>query len=82
MELGTTSRDSTGFGEMEEGLITSVGRNLSVPLPSDFNRRVPAELEQESQASSFIEEWNFACLSSCSGVVGGHSEALHPWQRS
>ena len=31
---------------------------------SDFNRRVSAELEQESQASSCVEEWNSACLSS------------------
>ena len=35
---------------------------------SDFNRRVSAELEQESQASSCVEEWNSACLSSCSLV--------------
>ena len=33
---------------------------------SDFNRRISAELEQESQASSCVEEWNLACLSSCS----------------
>ena len=32
----------------------------------DFDRRVSAELEQESQASSCVEEWNSACLSSCS----------------
>ena len=30
--------------------------------------RVSAELEQESQASSCVEEWNSACLSSCSQV--------------
>ena len=34
---------------------------------SDSDRRVPAELGQESQASSCVEEWNSACLSSCSG---------------
>ena len=33
---------------------------------SDSDRRVPAELGQESQASSCVEEWNSACLSSCS----------------
>ena len=32
VELGRTSRDSTGFGEMEEGLISSGGKNVSVPL--------------------------------------------------
>ena len=33
---------------------------------SDLNRRVPAELEQDSQASSCVGEWKSACLSSCS----------------
>ena len=32
----------------------------------DSDRRVLAELGQESQASSCVEEWNSACLSSCS----------------
>ena len=33
---------------------------------SDFDCRASAELEQESQASSCVEEWNSACLWSCS----------------
>ena len=33
---------------------------------SDLDQRVSGELEQESQDSSFVEEWNSACLSSCS----------------
>ena len=33
---------------------------------SDSDHRVPAELGQESQASSWVEAWNSACLSSCS----------------
>ena len=33
---------------------------------TDFDRGVSAELEQESQASSCVEEWNSVCLSSCS----------------
>ena len=33
---------------------------------SDFDCRVSVELEQDSQASSCVEEWNSACLSSCS----------------
>ena len=33
---------------------------------SDLDRRVSAELEQESQASSCVEKWNSAFLSSCS----------------
>ena len=51
---------------MEEGLISRSGRNLRVLSISDSDRRVPAELGQESQASSCVEEWNSACLSSCS----------------
>ena len=35
---------------------------------SDSDRRVPAELGQENQASSCVEEWNSTCLSSCSWV--------------
>ena len=33
---------------------------------SDSGRRVPAEYGQESHASSSVEEWISACLSSCS----------------
>ena len=36
-----------------------------VPLISDSDRRVPADLGQESQASSWVEAWNSACLSRC-----------------
>ena len=32
MELGGASRYSTGFGAMEEGLMSSGGRKLRVPL--------------------------------------------------
>ena len=32
---------------------------------SDFDRRVSVQLEQESQASSCVEEWNSAGLSRC-----------------
>ena len=35
---------------------------------SDSDRSFAAEFEQESQASSCVEEWNSACLSSCSRV--------------
>ena len=33
---------------------------------SDSDHRVPAMLGQESQASSWVDEWNSACLLSCS----------------
>lgn len=42
-----------------------VGRNSRVPLISDSDRRVPADWGQESQASSWVEAWNSACLSRC-----------------
>ncbi|OJH16067.1 hypothetical protein BLX88_25585, partial [Bacillus obstructivus] len=41
-------------------------RNLRVPMISDSERRVVAELGQESQASSWVEAWNSAGLSRCS----------------
>ena len=34
---------------------------------SDSERRVPADLGQESQAWSWVEAWNFPSLSRCSG---------------
>ena len=33
---------------------------------SDTDRRVPAEMGKESQASSWVEAWNSTCLLSCS----------------
>ena len=36
-----------------------------VPLISDSDGRVPADWGQESQASSWVEAWNSACLSRC-----------------
>src|SRR5574337_633000 len=38
---------------------------IRVPLISDSDRRVPADWGQESQASSWVEAWNSACLSRC-----------------
>ena len=38
------------------------------PAISDFNRRISAELGQESQDLSCVEKWNSVCLSSCSRV--------------
>ena len=52
-------RDEYGLNRVEEGISVF----LSI---SDFDHRFFAQLEQESQASSCVEEWNSACLSSCS----------------
>ena len=65
-EVGGASRDSTGFGALEEGLISCRGRNLRVPLHFRLDPRVPVELGPESQASSWVESWNSTCLSRCS----------------
>src|SRR5574337_189814 len=65
LEVGGASRDSTRLGALEEGLISSCGRNRRVPLISDSDRRVLADWGQESQASSWVEAWNSACLSRC-----------------
>ena len=54
--VGGASRDSTGFGETVEGLISSGGRNLRLLSISDSDRRVPAGLGQESQASSCLRK--------------------------
>ena len=64
--MGGASRDTIGFGAVEDGLISSSGRNLRVPLISDSDRRVPADLGQESQAWSWVEAWNSASLWRCS----------------
>ena len=52
MDLGGAFRYSTGFGAIEEALISNGGRNSGVLSISDSGRRVPAEYGQESHASS------------------------------
>ena len=66
VDLGGAFRYSTGFGAIEEGLISNGGRTSGVLSISDSGRRVPAEYGQESHASSSVDEWISACLSSCS----------------
>ena len=50
---------------------------------SDFDSRVPADLGQESQASSCVEKWNSAFLSSRDGyllsALSSLSESSLPW---
>ena len=66
MELGGASRDSTGFGAMEEGLVPSEAETSGFLSISDSDCRIPAELGQERQGSSCLEAWNSACHSSYS----------------
>ena len=63
--MGGASREPTGFGALEEGLISSGGRNFRVLLISDSDRRVPADWGQECRVSSWVEAWNSAFLSRC-----------------
>ena len=58
--VGRASQDSAGLGAMEEGL-------LSV---SDSDRRVPAELGQESQESSCLRKGTPLASRGAQGVSG------------
>ena len=66
MDLGGASGDSTGLVQWKRAssrVEAGISGFLSI---SDSNRRVPAELGQERQASSCVGAWNSACLSCCS----------------
>ena len=71
--VGGASRDPAGFGAMEEGLISSGGRNLRLPPISDSYRRVPAELGLESQASSCLRKGTPLASRVVQGVSGPSS---------
>ena len=64
MELGGASLDSNGLVQWKRASYRVEAGNSGFLSIFDFDHRVPAELEQESQASSCVEEWNSACLSS------------------
>ena len=67
MALRGAPRDSSRIAAWMKRASFQVEEGISGFLSiSDFNCRVSAELEQESQASSCVEAWNSACLSSCS----------------
>ena len=54
--VGGASRDYAGSGATEEGLTSRGGMNLRLPLRFGSDHRVPAELGQESQASSCLRK--------------------------
>ena len=76
VDLGGASRASTVFGVMEEGLISSGGRNLRLLSISDSDRRVPAELGQESQASSCLRKGTPLASLVAQGVSGPLSSCV------
>ena len=74
------SRDSAGLGAMEEGLISRGDRKLRLPLLSDSNHRVPAELGQESQASSCLRKGTPLASRIAQGVSRTSSSCVwKPW---
>ena len=65
--VGGASRDSTGFGAMEEGLISRGGRKLRLPLRFGLQPQGPCRVGTGESGLVLSEEGNPACLSSCSG---------------
>ena len=65
--VGGASRDSAGFGAMEEGLISRGGRNLRLPLRFGLRRQGSCRVGIGESGLVLSEEWNSACVSSCSG---------------
>ena len=74
--VGGASRDSAGFGAMEEGLISGGGRNPRLPLCSDSDITVPAELGQESLATSFLRNGTPLASRVFHGVSGPLSNSV------
>ena len=67
--VGRASRDSAGFGAMEEGLISRGGRNLRLPLGFGLRLHGPCSVGTGESCLVLSEEWNSGCLSSCSGSL-------------
>ena len=67
--FGRASRDSAGFGAMEEGLISRGGRNLRLPLGFGLRLHGPCSVGTGESCLVLSEEWNSGYLSSCSGSL-------------
>ena len=67
--VGGASRDSAGFGAMEEGLTSRGGRNLRLPLGFGLRLHGPCSVGTGESCLVLSEEWNSGCLSSCSGSL-------------
>ena len=63
---GGAPRDSAGSGATEEGLTSRGGRNLRLPLRFRLGPQGPCRVGTGESGYVFSEEWNSACLSSCS----------------
>ena len=62
-ERGRPSPESLGLVEWESAASRVEAVNSGFLSISDFDHRAPAELGQESQALSCVEEWKSTCLS-------------------
>ena len=65
--VGGASRDSAGFGAMEEGLISRGSRNLRLPLRFRLLPQGPCRVGTGESGLVLSKDGNSACLSSCSG---------------
>ena len=63
---GGAPRDSAWSGATEEGLTSRGGRNLRLPLRFGLRPQGPCSVGTGESGLVFSEEWNSACLSSCS----------------
>ena len=63
---GVAPRDSAGSGATEEDLTSRGGRNLRLPLCLGLRHQGPCRVGTGESGYVFYEEWNSACLSSCS----------------
>ena len=63
--VGRASRDSAGFGAMEEGLISRGGRNVRLPLGFGLRLHGPCSVGTGESCLVLSEEGNSACLSRC-----------------
>ena len=66
MELAVPLGTPLGLSQWKRGSSRGEAGTSDFLSVSDSDIRVPAELGQESQASSCVEELNSSCLSSCS----------------
>ena len=63
---GGAPRDSAGSGATEEGLTSRGGRHLRLPLRFGLRPQGPCRVGTGKSGYVFSEEWNSACLLSCS----------------
>ena len=64
--VGRASRDSAGFGAMEEGLISRGGRTVRLPLGFGLRPQGPCRVGTGESGLVLSEEGNTACLPRCS----------------